>query len=114
MVSVCLKALEGSNYDVRVQVAQLLGVLMAGSQTALPSGSKAKKISIEEMFSIMAAAFLKGKIRSQLKYSWIIRTKLLLALISLAKTNKNAGNLCEYYTENYKLILLQPNQCVLA
>ena len=29
MVSVCLKALEGSNYDVRVQVAQLLGVLMA-------------------------------------------------------------------------------------
>ena len=29
MLSVCLKALEDSNYDVRVQVAQLLGVLMA-------------------------------------------------------------------------------------
>lgn len=61
MVTVCLKALEGSNYDVRVQVAQLLGILMAGSQAKQMQGAKGKKISIEDMFGIMAAGFLKGK-----------------------------------------------------
>ena len=61
MVSICLKALDNSNYDVRVQVSQLLGELMAGSQNATAtSGSKVKKISIEDMFSLMAAGFLKG------------------------------------------------------
>lgn len=61
MVSICLKALDGSNYDVRVQVSQLLGVLMAGSQNVnTTSGTKTKKISIEDMFSLMAAGFLKG------------------------------------------------------
>jgi len=61
MVSVCLKALDGSNYDVRVQISQLLGVLMAGSQNVdTSSGSKVKKISIEDMFSLLAAGFLKG------------------------------------------------------
>ena len=61
MVSICLKALDNSNYDVRVQVSQLLGVLMAGSQNAsTSSGNKTKKISIEDMFSLMGAGFLKG------------------------------------------------------
>ena len=61
MVSVCLKSLDGSNYDVRVQVSQLLGVLMAGSQNIITSTtSKGKKISIEDMFSLLAAGFLKG------------------------------------------------------
>ena len=62
MVSACLKGLEGSNYDVRVQIAQLFGVLMAGSQTYQPpSGvTKVKKTSIEDMFNIMSSAFLKG------------------------------------------------------
>ena len=60
MVSVCLKSLEGSNYDVRVQVAQLLGILMAGSQATQLQGTKTKKISIEDMFIIMATGFLKG------------------------------------------------------
>lgn len=62
MVSTCLKALEGSNYDVRVQVAQLLGILMAGSQKVVPNANKnTKKISIEDVFGLMASAFLKGK-----------------------------------------------------
>ena len=61
MVSICLKALDSSNYDVRVQVSQLLGVLMAGSQNVnSTSNTKTKKISIEDMFSLMAAGFLKG------------------------------------------------------
>lgn len=63
MVSTCLKALEGSNYDVRVQVAQLLGILMAGSQKVVPNANKnTKKISIEDVFGLMASAFLKGGI----------------------------------------------------
>ena len=62
MVTVCLKGLEGSNYDVRVKVAQLLGVLMAGSQQPQPANTKTKKISTEDMFGMMTSAFLKGGI----------------------------------------------------
>ena len=64
MVTVCLKSLEASNYDVRVQVAQLLGILMAGSQQQQQqaSNTKTKKISTEDMFGMMASAFLKGGI----------------------------------------------------
>ncbi|XP_002158974.1 HEAT repeat-containing protein 5B isoform X1 [Hydra vulgaris] len=61
MVSACLRGLEGSNYDVRVQIAQLFGVLMAGSQTHQPpSGVTKGKKTTEDMFNIMASAFLKG------------------------------------------------------
>ena len=58
MASCCIKALEGSNYDVRVCVAELLGSLLAASQK--PVAGKAKKDSLEEVFSIMSAAFLRG------------------------------------------------------
>lgn len=64
MLSICLKALDNANYDVRVQVSQLLGVLMASSQKQNPSNtSKIKKITIEDMFSLMANGFLKGGVR---------------------------------------------------
>ncbi len=60
MASCCLKALEGSNYDVRVCVAELLGVLMALSQQA--DVGKAKKVGLEEVFNIMSTGFLRGSI----------------------------------------------------
>ena len=76
MVSICLKALDGSNYDVRVQVSQLLGVLMAGSQNVnTTSGTKTKKISIEDMFSLMAAGFLKGM--NFLYYSLFLKDRIV-------------------------------------
>lgn len=60
MASCCFKALEGSNYDVRVCVAELLGVLMACSQK--PEPGKAKKVNLEEVFNIMSAGFLRGSV----------------------------------------------------
>ena len=67
LFSVCLKALEGSNYDVRVGVSSLLGKLMAASQrppdgSTPPANSKVKKISIDEMFDLMSSGFLRGGI----------------------------------------------------
>ena len=58
MASCCIRALEGSNYDVRVCVAELLGSLLAASQK--PEATKVKKIALEEIFGIMSAAFLRG------------------------------------------------------
>ena len=58
MASCCIRALEGSNYDVRVCVAELLGSLLASSQK--PEATKVKKIALEEIFGIMSAAFLRG------------------------------------------------------
>ena len=61
----CLKALEGSNYDVRVAISSLLGKLMAATQRApegciLPASSKVKKTTMDEMFGYMASGFLRG------------------------------------------------------
>eukprot|EP00794_Sanderia_malayensis_P020258 gene20258-22242_t len=60
MASCCFKALEGSNYDVRVCVAELLGTLMAFSQSE--TAAKVKKISLEEVFSMMTGGFLRGSV----------------------------------------------------
>ena len=67
LLSVCLKALEGSNYDVRVCVSTLLGKLMAATQrppdgSTPPANSKTKKTSMSEMFDLMASGFLRGGI----------------------------------------------------
>lgn len=66
LMSTCFKALEGSNYDVRVCVAQLIGTLMAMTQqlpSALAAGSKNKKTcSLEEVFLSMSGGFLRGGI----------------------------------------------------
>ena len=60
-INICFKSLEGSNYDVRIQVAELIGQLMASSQnSAHDSKEKLKKISIEEMLSLMSNGFLRG------------------------------------------------------
>lgn len=65
MTSTCFKALEGSNYDVRVCIAQLIGSLMAMTQTPLtPATGKGKKTvspcSLEEVFASMSGGFLRG------------------------------------------------------
>lgn len=65
MTSTCFKALEGSNYDVRVCIAQLIGSLMAMTQTPLtPATGKGRKTvspcSLEEVFASMSGGFLRG------------------------------------------------------
>ena len=65
MTSTCFKALEGSNYDVRVCVAQLVGTLMATSQqipSVSTSGKNKKTCSLEEVFAYMTGGFLRGGI----------------------------------------------------
>ena len=66
VMSTCFKALEGSNYDVRVCVAQLSGTLMAMTQqvpsTAAAAGKNRKTCSLEEVFSCMSGGFLRGGI----------------------------------------------------
>ena len=65
MVSTSLKALEGSNYDVRICVSLFLGTLMAATQQP-PSGggsSKGKRVvTLEEVLSLMSGGFLRGGI----------------------------------------------------
>ncbi|XP_014676646.1 PREDICTED: HEAT repeat-containing protein 5B-like [Priapulus caudatus] len=59
--SLCFRALDGSNYDVRCAVSCLLGELMAKSQDPkLTSGSKAKPVSIDDALGTMASGFLRG------------------------------------------------------
>ena len=65
MTSTCFKALEGSNYDVRVCVAQLIGTLMAMTQqtpSAATVGKGKKSCSLEEVFASMSGGFLRGGI----------------------------------------------------
>lgn len=66
MTSTCFKALEGSNYDVRVCVAQLIGTLMAMTQQApsavAAAGKNKKTCSLEEVFAYMSGGFLRGGI----------------------------------------------------
>ena len=62
MAQACFKALEGSNYDVRICVAELLGTLMASSQKQTSDGGKVRKVSMEEMFSMMNSGFLRGSV----------------------------------------------------
>lgn len=62
MMSACFRALDGSNYDVRVCVAQLLGTLTAMTQDPKAGSGKGKKISLEEVLSLMSGGFLRGGI----------------------------------------------------
>uniref|UniRef100_A0A7N9AY15 HEAT repeat-containing protein 5B n=1 Tax=Mastacembelus armatus TaxID=205130 RepID=A0A7N9AY15_9TELE len=55
MATLCFKALEGSNYGVRVAVAKLLGTVMA---TALMP--KQARATLEEVLELMATGFLRG------------------------------------------------------
>uniref|UniRef100_A0A8C5SWS3 HEAT repeat-containing protein 5B n=1 Tax=Laticauda laticaudata TaxID=8630 RepID=A0A8C5SWS3_LATLA len=58
VATLCFKALENSNYGVRVAVSKLLGTVMA---TALiPKQANVKKATLEEVLELMATGFLRG------------------------------------------------------
>lgn len=65
--SICFRALEGSNYEVRCSVAQVLGTLVAQTQqesTPISQPSKARVVSLDEALNLLASGFLRGGIGS--------------------------------------------------
>lgn len=70
-IALCLKVLEGANYDCRIAVAQLLGTILSKAiQFKPPEGSKIKSYSTDEVFSFLSMSFLHGSI-SLLKTSGV-------------------------------------------
>ncbi|KAM9804332.1 HEAT repeat-containing protein 5B [Neosynchiropus ocellatus] len=63
MATSCFKALEGSNYGVRVAVAKLLGTVMATAlmpKQAAVMRQNVKRATLEEVFELMSTGFLRG------------------------------------------------------
>ncbi|KAG8183923.1 hypothetical protein JTE90_029028 [Oedothorax gibbosus] len=63
VASLCFRSFEGSNYEVRCAVSELLGVVMATTQQAShPTVGKNRLPTLDEVLSLMASGFLKGGI----------------------------------------------------
>uniref|UniRef100_A0A7N6A0F2 HEAT repeat-containing protein 5B n=1 Tax=Anabas testudineus TaxID=64144 RepID=A0A7N6A0F2_ANATE len=61
LATLCFKALEGSNYGVRVAVAKLLGTVMATALMPKQAAGRLKSFStLEEVLELMATGFLRG------------------------------------------------------
>ncbi|RWS17916.1 HEAT repeat-containing protein 5B-like protein [Dinothrombium tinctorium] len=61
--SLCFRAFDGSNYDVRCAVSQVLGTLVAVTQQASKAAvGKNRLASLEEVLGLMATGFLRGGI----------------------------------------------------
>ncbi|KZC10298.1 HEAT repeat-containing protein 5B [Dufourea novaeangliae] len=68
VATLCFRAFEGSNYEVRCAVAKLLGTLVAMTQLPAPKGKNPsvtqnksyKQISLDEVLNILMAGFLRG------------------------------------------------------
>lgn len=63
VATLCFKALEGSNYGVRVAVAKLLGTVMATAlmpKQASVMRQNVKRATLEEVLELMATGFLRG------------------------------------------------------
>uniref|UniRef100_A0A665WIW0 HEAT repeat-containing protein 5B n=1 Tax=Echeneis naucrates TaxID=173247 RepID=A0A665WIW0_ECHNA len=63
IATLCFKALEGSNYGVRVAVAKLLGTVMATAlmpKQAAVMRQNVKRATLEEVLELMATGFLRG------------------------------------------------------
>ncbi|XP_046742187.1 HEAT repeat-containing protein 5B isoform X2 [Diprion similis] len=70
VATLCFRAFEGSNYEVRCTVAKLLGALVATTQQATPKGNNPavlapqskgyKPISLDEALNILMSGFLRG------------------------------------------------------
>ncbi|XP_031697686.1 HEAT repeat-containing protein 5A-like [Anarrhichthys ocellatus] len=63
--TLCFRALDGSNYSVRVSVSRLLGTLLAAAveprqPTAVPRQSGRGRSSLEEAMDLLSGGFLRG------------------------------------------------------
>ncbi|XP_076321914.1 HEAT repeat-containing protein 5B isoform X4 [Tachypleus tridentatus] len=63
VASLCFRSFEGSNYEVRCAVANLLGTLVATTQQASqPAVGKNRLATFEEVLALMSSGFLRGGI----------------------------------------------------
>lgn len=63
LATLCFKALEGSNYGVRVAVAKLLGTVMATAlmpKQAAVMRQNVKRATLDEVLELMSTGFLRG------------------------------------------------------
>ncbi|XP_066552575.1 HEAT repeat-containing protein 5B isoform X2 [Amia ocellicauda] len=63
VATLCFKALEGSNYGVRVTVSKLLGTVMATAlmpKQAAVMRQNVKRATLEEVLEVMSTGFLRG------------------------------------------------------
>uniref|UniRef100_A0A8C0J519 HEAT repeat-containing protein 5B n=1 Tax=Chelonoidis abingdonii TaxID=106734 RepID=A0A8C0J519_CHEAB len=60
VATLCFKALENSNYAVRVAVSKLLGTVMATSAAPGSGPQNVKRATLEEVLELMATGFLRG------------------------------------------------------
>nr|CDS27095.1 HEAT repeat containing protein 5B [Hymenolepis microstoma] len=86
VMSMCIKGLEGSNHAVRMEIAKLLGFVLAKTQLDSPaggingnanqssgntsaggalsnqitSGSRSKPVSLDDVFTLLSSAFIRG------------------------------------------------------
>ena len=64
--SICFRSLEGSNYEVRCSIAQVLGTLVAQTQQdssqAMTQSTKTRAVSLDEALNLLASGFLRGGI----------------------------------------------------
>ncbi|CAH1791410.1 unnamed protein product [Owenia fusiformis] len=61
VVSLCLRALDGSNYDVRCVVGKMLGLVIANTQNPkLIKAAKGRELKLTDVLNILANGFVKG------------------------------------------------------
>ncbi|XP_076835147.1 HEAT repeat-containing protein 5A isoform X2 [Brachyhypopomus gauderio] len=63
VASLCFRAFEGSNYDVRIAVSKLLGTLMASAlepKQAIAPRAGSRRSCLEEVMELLASGFLRG------------------------------------------------------
>ncbi|XP_041668817.1 HEAT repeat-containing protein 5A isoform X2 [Cheilinus undulatus] len=64
VATLCFRAFEGSNYNVRVSVSKLLGTLLAAAveprQSAAPRPGGRNRSSLEEVMDLLSGGFLRG------------------------------------------------------
>ncbi|XP_076797998.1 HEAT repeat-containing protein 5A isoform X1 [Arvicanthis niloticus] len=65
VATLCFKSFEGSNYDVRISVSELLGTVLAKAVVAKHPGAaasrqSARRVSLEEVLELLGAGFLRG------------------------------------------------------
>ncbi|XP_064600027.1 HEAT repeat-containing protein 5B-like isoform X2 [Liolophura sinensis] len=60
VTSLCFRALDGSNYDVRCAVAKLLGSLLVAAQSPKAAMGKGKQTKQEDVLGLLASGFLRG------------------------------------------------------
>ncbi|XP_050989656.1 HEAT repeat-containing protein 5A isoform X1 [Labeo rohita] len=63
VATLCFRAFEGSNYDVRVGISKLLGTLLASAlepRQAIAPRPGSKRNSLEEVMELLSSGFLRG------------------------------------------------------